>query len=108
MGSTEPSTFYDQHPFDRVPADGPGPIRAVVSSPLADWIENLDANSLVLDIGCGPGRVLGFWARALYDENRGANVHSFSLVKELNQQIAHDADSPSAAEVLVAEKIGTA
>lgn len=63
MGSTEPSTFYDQHPFDWVPADAPGPIRAVVSPPLADWIENLDANSLVLDIGCGPGRVLGFLAR---------------------------------------------
>ncbi|HXJ17582.1 MAG TPA: methyltransferase domain-containing protein [Candidatus Polarisedimenticolia bacterium] len=38
-------------------------MRTVVSPALADWIENLDANSLVLDIGCGPGRVLGFLAR---------------------------------------------
>lgn len=62
-GSTEPGTFYDQHPFDWVPPDAPGPIRTVVSPPLADWIENLDVNALVLDIGCGPGRVLGFLAR---------------------------------------------
>jgi SAM-dependent methyltransferase len=63
MGSTESGTFYDQHPFDWVPPGAAGPIRAVVSPPLADWIENLEANSLVLDIGCGPGRVLGFLAR---------------------------------------------
>lgn len=63
MGSTESSTFYDQHPFDWVSADTETSMRAVVSDPLADFIETLDAKSLVLDIGCGPGRVLGFLAR---------------------------------------------
>lgn len=60
---TESSTFYDQHPFDWVPTDARESTHAVISPPLADWIESLDANSLVLDIGCGPGRVLGFLAR---------------------------------------------
>jgi SAM-dependent methyltransferase len=63
MAPTESGTFYDQHPFDWVPPGALGPIRAVVSRPLADWIENLEASLLVLDIGCGPGRVLGFLAR---------------------------------------------
>jgi SAM-dependent methyltransferase len=30
---------------------------------LADFIRGLDVNSFVLDVGCGPGRVLGFIAR---------------------------------------------
>src|SRR5271167_5127706 len=63
MTPTESGTFYDQHPFDWVPPGALGPIRAVASRPLADWIENLEASLLVLDIGCGPGRVLGFLAR---------------------------------------------
>jgi SAM-dependent methyltransferase len=63
MESTEPVTFYDQHPFDWVPSDARESIRAVVSAPLVEWIETLDRAALVLDIGCGPGRVLGFLAR---------------------------------------------
>ena len=63
MGSTEPKTFYDQHPFDWVPPNQHESMRAIVSPALADLIENLDGKSLVLDIGCGPGRVLGFLAR---------------------------------------------
>jgi len=35
----------------------------VVSRPLVDLIETLDSNSLIFDIGCGPGRVLGFLAQ---------------------------------------------
>ena len=63
MGSTEPRTFYDLHPFDWVPPDQHESMRAVVSPLLADLIESLDVKSLVLDIGCGPGRVLSFLAR---------------------------------------------
>ena len=63
MESTERVTFYDQHPFDWVPVDGREPIREVVSAPLVELIESLAPASLVLDIGCGPGRVLGFLAR---------------------------------------------
>jgi SAM-dependent methyltransferase len=63
MQSTEPVTFYDQHPFDWVPADGSEAIDVVVSRPLAELIKGLDPNSLVIDIGCGAGRVLGVLAR---------------------------------------------
>jgi len=63
MGHTEPTTFYDQHPFDWVPPDAPDTSESAVSRPLLDLIESLDPDSLVLDIGCGPGRVLGVLAR---------------------------------------------
>lgn len=63
MASTEQSTFYDRHPFDWVAANQGTDIRSVVSPLLAELIERLDVNSLVLDVGCGPGRVLGFLAR---------------------------------------------
>jgi SAM-dependent methyltransferase len=63
MELTERSTFYDQHPFDWVPPGAENEIETVVLRPLIDLIERLDSKSLVLDIGCGPGRVLGFLAR---------------------------------------------
>jgi SAM-dependent methyltransferase len=63
MEPTDPITFYDQHPFDWVPPDPRESIHAVVSHPLADLIESIDAKSLVLDIGCGPGRALSLLAR---------------------------------------------
>lgn len=63
MTSSETTTFYDQHPFDWVPPDGSEAIDAVVSRPLLELIQKLDPNSLVLDIGCGAGRVLGVLAR---------------------------------------------
>jgi SAM-dependent methyltransferase len=63
MTYTEPSTFYDQHPFDWAVTDRETDIRSVVSPLLAELIERLDVNSLILDVGCGPGRVLGFLAR---------------------------------------------
>ena len=56
-------TFYDEHPFDWASVDGTANIHSVVSRPLIDLIETLDSNSLVFDIGCGPGRVLGFLAQ---------------------------------------------
>lgn len=63
MGSTEQPTFYDRHPFDWIPPDRSEDIHAVVSRLLVDFIEALDPHSLVIDVGCGPGRVLGFLAQ---------------------------------------------
>jgi len=56
-------TFYDEHPFDWISPDANADIRSVVSPALVDLIETLDSRALVLDVGCGPGRVLGFLAR---------------------------------------------
>ncbi|HEY4879207.1 MAG TPA: class I SAM-dependent methyltransferase [Candidatus Acidoferrales bacterium] len=63
MAATEEQTFYDQHPFDWTPADASEEINSVVSRPLVDLIQSLPLESLVLDVGCGPGRVLGFLAK---------------------------------------------
>jgi SAM-dependent methyltransferase len=60
MVPTERMVFYDEHPFDWAPFDGAAEIRSVLSPSLVDFIETLDSNSLILDVGCGPGRVLGF------------------------------------------------
>ncbi len=63
MATAEQQTFYDQHPFDWIPTDSSEEISSVVSRPLVELIQSLDRKSLVLDIGCGPGRVLGFLAQ---------------------------------------------
>jgi SAM-dependent methyltransferase len=63
MAHTEPSTFYDQHPFDWAVTDRESDIHSVVSPLLVELIADLDGKSLILDVGCGPGRVLGFLAR---------------------------------------------
>ncbi|HXM05498.1 MAG TPA: class I SAM-dependent methyltransferase [Chthoniobacterales bacterium] len=63
MSKAEATTFYDQHPFDWAVTGPDTDIRAFVSPLLAELIESLDVRSLVLDVGCGPGRVLGFLAR---------------------------------------------
>ena len=63
MEPTERPTFYDQHPFDWVIPGQDTDIRDVVSPCLVELIDRLDATSLILDVGCGPGRVLGFLAR---------------------------------------------
>lgn len=63
MGSTERSTFYDEHPFDWAPLGPDESLRSVVSPALADLIDGLEKDLLVLDIGCGSGRVLGWLAK---------------------------------------------
>jgi SAM-dependent methyltransferase len=63
MTGTESVTFYDQHPFDWAADDETAEMNSIVSPLLGDFIRGLDVNSLVLDVGCGPGRVLGFVAR---------------------------------------------
>ena len=63
MASVKRTTFYDEHPFDWVAPDSDAEIRSVVSPLLVDLIETLDSRTLVLDVGCGPGRVLQFLAK---------------------------------------------
>jgi SAM-dependent methyltransferase len=61
--ATKTMTFYDEHPFDWVSPDGTAEMRSIASRLLIDLIETLDSNSLIFDIGCGPGRVLGLLAK---------------------------------------------
>lgn len=63
MESTDRPTFYDEHPFDWIAPGAAADIRSVVSRPLVNMIGELSPELLVIDVGCGPGRVLGFLAR---------------------------------------------
>lgn len=63
MEPTEHLTFYDHHPFDWTAGGKQPDRRQFLSRPLIEMIESLDPNAFVLDIGCGPGRVLGFLAQ---------------------------------------------
>lgn len=63
MASAKPLTFYDEHPFDWAPAEPTAESDATFAPPLVAMIQSIEPGSLVLDIGCGPGRVLGLLAR---------------------------------------------
>lgn len=52
--------FYDAHPFDWVDAESPEAIRASIAPALRQLIDETPADSLILDVGCGPGRVTQF------------------------------------------------
>ena len=98
MGSTEPVTFYDQHPFGWVTPDVSEPTEKVVSRPLISLTGNLEAGSLVLDPGCGLVRVLGV---VLYGEDRGGNIHSFCLEKGSASDLQGDSSASSKTEPLI-------
>jgi ubiquinone/menaquinone biosynthesis C-methylase UbiE len=50
-------TFYDDHPFDWTKGYSPRELNATLTPLLKSFIEDVPADSLVLDIGCGAGRV---------------------------------------------------
>lgn len=60
MSLVKQTTFYDEHPFDWVESYSGEELRKVISPPLLEVIDALPADSLVLDVGCGPGRVLSY------------------------------------------------
>jgi SAM-dependent methyltransferase len=83
MAPTEDLTFYDQHPFDWAAAGDPPDMSRLVSRPLVEMIDSLQPNAFVLDIGCGPGRVLGFLAqRRIRAAGLDRSRVSVSLVRE--------------------------
>jgi SAM-dependent methyltransferase len=63
MASTKPMTFYDEHPFDWAPTEPSTALGPSIPRLLVDFIDEIEPRSLVLDIGCGPGRVLGLLRR---------------------------------------------
>jgi SAM-dependent methyltransferase len=56
------TTFYDQHPFDWTRNYSEQELRGTLGSSLASFIEELPPDALVLDIGCGAGRVMSYLA----------------------------------------------
>ncbi len=60
MSLVKQTTFYDEHPFDWVENLQGAELRKVISPLLLEFIDSLPANSFVLDIGCGPGRVMAY------------------------------------------------
>jgi SAM-dependent methyltransferase len=60
MSLTKQATFYDEHPFDWVESYPGEERRRVISPLLLKVIDALPRDALVLDVGCGPGRVLSY------------------------------------------------
>jgi ubiquinone/menaquinone biosynthesis C-methylase UbiE len=52
------TTFYDDHPFDWTGNYTPHEVDSTMAPPLASFICDVPFDALVLDIGCGPGRVM--------------------------------------------------
>jgi len=57
MSRVKEATFYDDHPFDWFESYQGEDRRKVISALLLEVIDALPRNALVLDVGCGPGRV---------------------------------------------------
>ena len=55
--SAHETTFYDQHPFDWTDGYTRQEVEATLAAPLAAFIDEIPSNAVVLDLGCGAGRV---------------------------------------------------
>jgi len=53
-------TFYDLHPFDWTERYAPQEVRAALSPLLLQLLDELGEDSLILDVGCGTGRVMSY------------------------------------------------
>lgn len=60
MSLVKEATFYDDHPFDWFESYQGEDRRKVISALLLEVIDALPQDALVLDVGCGPGRVLSY------------------------------------------------
>jgi SAM-dependent methyltransferase len=60
MSLVKEATFYDDHPFDWFESYQGEDRRKVISALLLEVIDALPQSALVLDVGCGPGRVLSY------------------------------------------------
>ena len=56
--SAHETTFYDQHPFDWTDGYTRQEVEATLAPLLASFIDEIPANAVVLDLGCGAGRVM--------------------------------------------------
>jgi len=73
------TTFYDDHPFDWTGNYQLHEVGSTLAAPLASFINEVPLDALVLDIGCGPGRVMSCLAarglRCLGVDLSQASVH---------------------------------
>jgi ubiquinone/menaquinone biosynthesis C-methylase UbiE len=56
--SVRATTFYDDHPFDWTEGYTRRELQATLAPLLASFIQRIPHEALVLDLGCGPGRVM--------------------------------------------------
>jgi SAM-dependent methyltransferase len=84
MSLVKQPTFYDDHPFDWFESYQGEDRRKVISPLLLEVIDALPRDSLVLDVGCGPGRVLsylGFRGVRCVGLDRSANAISIIVAR---------------------------
>jgi SAM-dependent methyltransferase len=60
MNLAEQAKFHENYPFDWFENYHGEDLRKVISAPLLEVIDALPQGALVLDAGCGPGRVLSY------------------------------------------------
>lgn len=90
MDAAEPRTFYDHYPFDWVQGYSPEELRSVLSPLLAETIDGLRGDELVLDVGCGAGRVLGYLAK------RGVRCAGLDISRESVRRATQRSERPGA------------
>lgn len=84
MLTADPRTFYDEYPFDWTERYRPDELARIISPVLLRLLDRLPPDVFVLDVGCGPGRVMTYLA---YRQIRAVGVdRSLVSVRLLRQR----------------------
>jgi SAM-dependent methyltransferase len=91
---TQGTTFYDDHPFDWTKGYSLRELDATLAPPLKSFIDDVPCDALVLDIGCGAGRVTAcLAARRLHCVGLDLSRASVRLMRERTGQAGVVGDS---------------
>jgi ubiquinone/menaquinone biosynthesis C-methylase UbiE len=94
MNVTREKIFYDQHPFDWTELYHPDELRRVISPSLLRLVDALPRDALVLDVGCGAGRVTAYLAnRGVLCIGLDRSSHSLRIMRERCQRPGAVADN---------------
>lgn len=75
------TTFYDNHPFDWTEGYTRHEIESTLAPLLASFIRGISSEAIVLDLGCGPGRVMScLAARGLHGVGLDVSFNSARLM----------------------------